>query len=230
MGTLRHKGMIPWDDDIDVYYFRKDMHKIMDPHGPVHKCLKERNITNSWYIGNGDWDRRARFRHWAQRHKIVNKKKNLRFAVHGKHMLSAFPAYDKGDHIDFVSQNIEKKRSPMLKTDIFPLKKMPFHDYHVNVPHNIEKYLQVDWGHNQVDKIKTPSYESLMSIAISGHLHRGCKRHAVVAKMTDIEFLDYYDPKDFENTLPFRTGKCHGRILTEYEEYYQVRRLVAVGE
>ena len=40
MGTLRHKEMISWDDDIGVYYFRKDLHKIMDPHGPVHKCLK----------------------------------------------------------------------------------------------------------------------------------------------------------------------------------------------
>ena len=84
----------------------------------------------------------------------------------------------------------------MLKTDIFPLKKMPFHYYHMYLPH-------VDQKKNQVDMIKTPTYESLMSTAISGHLHRGCKRTPVTANITDIEFLKYYDPQDFENTLPF---------------------------
>ena len=101
----------------------------------------------------------------------------------------------------------------MLKTDIFPLKEMPFHDYHVYVPHNIEKYLEVVWKKNQVDKIKTPTYKSLMSTVISGHLHRGCKRTPVTANITDIEFLPYYDPQDFENTLPFRSGRCMNKYL-----------------
>merc|ERR1712194_175004 len=179
------------DDDIDMYYFRKDAKAIFDRSGPVHKCLKRRGIAISYYRGLGDSSR-----------------KNIAFTVHGKHILSAFPAYYNEDYVDFVSSNIEKRRSPMLKTDIFPLKKMPFHDYHVYLPHNIEKYLEVDWKKNQVDKIKTPTYESLMSTAISGHLHLRCQRTRVTANITDIEFLQYYDPQDFENTLPFRSRKC----------------------
>ena len=69
-----------------------------------------------------------------------------------------------------------------------------------------------------------------MSTAISGHFHRGCQRDPVIANMTDIEFLEYYDPEDFENTLPFQSDKCTGRLLKVYKEYYQVRRLVALGE
>ena len=134
VGTLRHKGMIPWDDDIDVYYFSKDAEAIFDPFGPVQKCLQTSGFTTSYYRGLGDESR-----------------KNISFKVNGKHMLSAFPAYYKQEYVDLVSSNIEERRSPMLKKDIFPLKKMPFHDYHVYLPHNIEKYLEVDWGKNQID-------------------------------------------------------------------------------
>merc|ERR1712194_977116 len=196
------------DDDIDMYYFRKDAKAIFDRSGPVHKCLKKRGIKTSYYMGLGDKSR-----------------KNISFRARGKHVLSAFPAYDNGDYIDFVSSNIEERRSPMLKTDIFPLKKMPFHDYHVYLPHNIDKYLAVDWKKNQVDKIKTPTYESLMSTAISGHLHRGCKRTPVTANITEIEFLRYYDPKDFENSLPFQFEKCMNKYLQTEQAKQVVQHL-----
>merc|ERR1719401_1391122 len=131
--------MIPWDDDIDVYYFTQEYtpeRAIWFLGGPVQKCLWRHGITTSYYGPQGSL------------------KKNIRFRAYGRHMLSAFPAYRKKDRIDFVSQSVESRRSSMPKADIFPLQKYPFHDYHVHLPHNIEKYLEVDWSRNQLDEFK----------------------------------------------------------------------------
>jgi len=192
VGTLRHKGLIPWDDDIDMYYSKKDRKKIF---GPVKRCLRRKNIKMEMYQGSRNYRRNIRF--------SKRTKKNMP-GRRWKRVISGFPSYHKGDSIVFVSAGNKKRASPMLKTDIFPLTKMPFHDYHVYIPHNKEKYLEVDWAKNERDKFKTPTFEALMSTAVAGHLHRGHRRRKVKANITDIEFLRYYDPKDYLNTLPFR--------------------------
>jgi len=220
VGTLRHRGMIPWDNNLDVYYFYRDRRAIFAERGPVQACLREAGYRTEYYRPAGAGPRGT--------------ETNIRFVKWGKHMLSAFPArptswWRRDGDIAFVSQSLTANWSPMAHADIFPLVEYPFHDYHVHLPRDLHKYLAADWGRNQLDAFKTPTLDSLMSTVVSGHLHRGCKREMVVADIAEVEFLKYYDPEEPLTSLPFRPVRCSGRVLREYEEYVRMRQHVEMN-
>ena len=48
IGVVMHKGFIPWDDDIDIYMFRKDYEKLLGLSEEMHDDgYKIVNIQNS---------------------------------------------------------------------------------------------------------------------------------------------------------------------------------------
>jgi len=145
LGAVRHGGMIPWDDDIDLGVFDKDFEKIIP--------LFEKHLTSDKYNLQFQRTTKDMIKVYIPDFWLINKHNGH---IIGTPTIDLFK-YTKGNNIVKLASVSERVRFPncYYKTsEIFPLKKYKFDNIEVMGANNPLPFLFRYYGDDCLTKYK----------------------------------------------------------------------------
>ena len=179
IGSVRHAGIIPWDKDVDIWFLMNDTNlKKLQPNGIVHNALVARGF------------------------KVRELRETNEFWVYtdyayGKHVYVEFIPYCiRGDTVVIRCTLSHQKR--MSRATFYPLIWIPFHTGFVSIPKKREKFWDEAVGlDSRESTMDGASFQKMMDwVAPTDH------SSTVLVPISEIKYLKYYDPKDWDRTLP----------------------------
>lgn len=143
IGALSYKGWIPWDGDIDL--------EICDEDYQLFKDVIKKELPKGMWFQNHETDK-----HYTKNNNIIGKIRDLNSCYieytnnggkdwHNGLQIDINKYKTIGDKIIF-QDNL--KVDYLKKHDIYPLRRVPFEDFYVNVMNNSEKYLNKNYSKN----------------------------------------------------------------------------------
>ena len=144
IGALAYKGWIPWDGDIDLEVHEDDYPKL--------KNLLQTELPKNMWFQDHSTDK-----YYPKNNNIIGKVRDLN-SCYIEYTNNGGTQWHNGLQIDIniykeddngkISFPDNTKVDYLTTNDVYPLKRVPFEDFHVNVMKHSEKYLVNNYSSN----------------------------------------------------------------------------------
>ena len=189
LGSHRHRGFIPWDNDLDIGIMKEDYEKFR---------LVSHELPTDIFVQNASSDPEYKGAKRTTLAKLRDRNGCYGYCLrtgcnfHDGPMIDIFGFYENGED-SIVETTINKVSFNVRKSDIFPLRELDFEGYKLSVPNKYDVILKNSYG---------PDYNELPSRS----------RRCPPAQIIGLPFLSCIDLKHMKKSV--RNYNLHLSVLS----------------